>query len=170
MQLQFIDRGSYKEKKHSIESQVIEIPEGGYGKLGINGIKELVSEIANVNLSYIITAAGTGTTALGITHFSKTPVIGILTLNNLTEIREHEKELAITGTRWNDNYIMGKYAKNSVQLDEFCQTFEQDHHIKIEPTYTGRMFYGLYDLIETNYFPKGSTILAIHTGGVKLPH
>jgi 1-aminocyclopropane-1-carboxylate deaminase len=170
MELRFVDRVTYKEKKHTYGSQVIEIPEGGYGQLGINGIKELVSEIAHVNPSYIITAAGTGTTALGINHFSKTPVIGILTLNNLTEIHDHESETAITGTYWMDDYIMGKYAKNSAELDDFCDIFEQEHQIQIEPIYTGRMFYGLYDMIKSNYFPKGSTILALHTGGIKLPN
>ena len=170
MELRFVDRTTYKEKKYPWGSQVIEIPEGGYGELGINGIKELVAEIVHVNPSHIITAAGTGTTALGITHFSNTTVIGILTLNNLPEIIAHENETAITGTTWVKDYIMGKYAKNSAQLDTFCATFEGEHQIQLEPIYTGRMFYGLYNLIETNYFPMGSTILAIHTGGIKLPN
>jgi 1-aminocyclopropane-1-carboxylate deaminase len=168
MEMRFVDRISYKEKKHNYGSQVIEIPEGGFGDLGIDGMKELVSEINDFNPSHIITASGTGTTALGIKRFTNTTVMGILTLNNLSELRDHEKESSIHGTIWKDGYIMGKYAKNSSELNEFCDTFEQDHQIKIEPIYTGRMFYGLYDLIESNYFPKGSTILALHTGGVKL--
>jgi 1-aminocyclopropane-1-carboxylate deaminase len=168
MEMRFVDRISYKEKKHNYGSQVIEIPEGGYGDLGIDGMKEFVSEITDFNPSHIITAVGTGTTALGIKRFTNTKVVGILTLNNLSELRDHEKESSIHGTIWKDGYIMGKYAKNSSELNEFCDTFEQDHQIKIEPIYTGRMFYGLYDLIESNYFPKGSTILALHTGGVKL--
>jgi 1-aminocyclopropane-1-carboxylate deaminase len=168
MEMRFVDRISYKEKKHNYGSQVIEIPEGGHGDLGIDGIKGLVSEITDFNPSHIITAVGTGTTALGIKRFTNTIVMGILTLNNLSELRDHEKESSIHGTIWKDGYIMGKYAKNSSELNEFCDTFEQDHQIKIEPIYTGRMFYGLYDLIESNFFPKGATILALHTGGVKL--
>jgi 1-aminocyclopropane-1-carboxylate deaminase len=168
MEIRFVDRITYKEKKHHYGSQVIEIPEGGFGDLGIDGMKELVSEINDFNPSHIITASGTGTTALGIKRFTNTTVMGILTLNNLSELRDHEKESSIHGTIWKDGYIIGKYAKNSSELNEFCNTFEQDHQIKIEPIYTGRMFFGLYDLIESNYFPNGATILALHTGGVKL--
>jgi 1-aminocyclopropane-1-carboxylate deaminase/D-cysteine desulfhydrase-like pyridoxal-dependent ACC family enzyme len=29
------------------------------------------------------------------------------------------------------------------------------------------MLYGLYDLLQKGYFPKGSTIVAIHTGGLQ---
>jgi 1-aminocyclopropane-1-carboxylate deaminase len=170
MNLVFVDRQTYQLKKHPISIPVLEIAEGGYGEIGINGIRELASEIAKINPSHIITAVGTGTTALGITRYSQTPVIGILTLNNLAELIDHEKEVDISGTCWKKEYIMGKYAKNSAQLDEFCLAFEKDHQIPIEPIYTGRMFFGLYDMIESNYFAKGSTILALHTGGIKLPN
>ena len=170
MKLVFVDRKMYQLKKHPVSIPVLEIAEGGYGELGIHGIQELVSEIAPNNPSYIITAVGTGTTALGITQHSQTPVIGILTLNNLPELITHEKELNITGTTWRQEYIMGKYAKNSTLLNDFCLAFEKDHQIQIEPIYTGRMFFGLYNMIETNYFAKGSTILALHTGGIKLPN
>jgi 1-aminocyclopropane-1-carboxylate deaminase/D-cysteine desulfhydrase-like pyridoxal-dependent ACC family enzyme len=65
---------------------------------------------------------------------------------------------------------MGKYAKNDAAINQFCKTFKQDHNIEIEPIYTGRMFYGLYDLIKSNYFEKGSLIMTLHTGGIKLPN
>jgi 1-aminocyclopropane-1-carboxylate deaminase len=65
---------------------------------------------------------------------------------------------------------MGKYAKETPILTQFCQSFEEQHQIKIEPIYTGKMFYGLYDTIAQGKFPEGSTILAIHTGGIKLPN
>lgn len=170
MNLVFVDRQTYQLKKHPINIPVLEIAEGGYGEIGINGIRELASEIAKINSSHIITAVGTGTTALGITRYSQTPVIGILTLNNLAELIDHEKEVNINGVCWKQEYIMGKYAKKSAQINDFCLAFEKDYQIPIEPIYTGRMFFGLYDMIESNYFAKGSTILALHTGGIKLPN
>jgi 1-aminocyclopropane-1-carboxylate deaminase len=66
-----------------------------------------------------------------------------------------------------DAYIFGKYAKQPEELVNFCQLFEQKHQIKIEPIYTGKMFYGLYDLIQKDKFKPGSNILALHTGGIK---
>jgi 1-aminocyclopropane-1-carboxylate deaminase/D-cysteine desulfhydrase-like pyridoxal-dependent ACC family enzyme len=70
----------------------------------------------------------------------------------------------------NTNYIFGKYAKDSNILNEFCENFYKKHKILIEPTYTGRMFYGLYDLIKRNYFTENSNIIALHSGGIKLSH
>ncbi len=170
MELHFITREDYKEKISPIIRDSILIPEGGYSEIGISGIQNLVNEIENCNPSHIITAVGTGTTAFGIHKYLQKPVIGVLTLNNLAEIKHHEDALNSSGITWKTEYIMGKYAKETPILDEFCQSFEEQHQIKIEPIYTGRMFYGLYDMIEKRAFPNGSTILAIHTGGIKLPH
>lgn len=170
MELHFISREDYKEKISPIKIESILIPEGGYSEIGISGIQNLVDEIDKFNPSHIITAVGTGTTALGIRKYLTKPVIGILTLNNLAEIKQHEEQLNSSGITWITDYIMGKYAKETPQLDDFCQSFEEQHQIKIEPIYTGRMFYGLYDMIEKKAFPEGSTILTIHTGGIKLPN
>jgi 1-aminocyclopropane-1-carboxylate deaminase len=170
MELHFISREDYKEKISPIKRDSILIPEGGYSEIGINGIQNLVSELENFNPSHIVTAVGTGTTALGIHKYWKKPVIGILTLNNLAEIKQHEEESNSSGITWKTDYIMGKYAKETPILNGFCQSFEEQHQIKIEPIYTGRMFYGLYDMIAKKAFPEGSTILAIHTGGIKLPN
>lgn len=168
MDLHFVSRNQYKEKVNPTIKQAIEIPEGGYGELGITGISKLVAEINTFNPSHIITAVGTGTTALGINRYWGKPVIGILTLNNLSEILTHENEMMLKDNIWKTDYIMGKYAKNSDIIIKFCQSFTQDHQIEIEPIYTGRMFYGLFDMISKNQFPKGSKILALHSGGIKL--
>jgi len=168
MKLYFVNRKQYKLKNSPLNEKVLLIPEGGYGELGINGIKQLVNEITPLDPTHIITAVGTGTTALGIRKFWDKPIYGILTLNNLAEIQRHENEFNITGNIWLDDYIMGKYAKESDIINNFCATFENAHQVQIEPIYTGKMFYGLYDLIQKSHFPRGSKILALHSGGIKL--
>jgi 1-aminocyclopropane-1-carboxylate deaminase len=168
MKLYFVNRKQYKLKNSQLNEKVLLIPEGGYGELGINGIKQLVNEITPLDPTHIITAVGTGTTALGIRKFWDKPIYGILTLNNLAEIQRHENEFNITGNIWLEDYIMGKYAKESDIINNFCATFENAHQVQIEPIYTGKMFYGLYDLIQNNHFPRGSKILALHSGGIKL--
>jgi len=35
-----------------------------------------------------------------------------------------------------------------------------------DPVYEGKSMQGLIDLVENNYFPKGSNILYTHLGGV----
>ena len=52
-------------------------------------------------------------------------------------------------------------------LDEFIEQFFKQTSIELEPIYSGKMFYGIYDLIRQGYFPAGSKIVAIHTGGIQ---
>jgi len=175
MKLYFQDRESYRKKIIPLEIETenaIIIPEGGFSNVGVLGLESLISELKNqINADFIITAVGTGTTAIGICQYAKIKTIGILTLNNLTEIENNSQGFDLENLlEINSNYIFGKYAKDSKTLNEFCDTFYERHQIMIEPTYTGRMFYGLYDLIKENYFPKNSKIIALHTGGMKLSH
>ena len=175
MDLYFIDRESYRVKiipKELATKNTIVIPEGGFSNIGVLGLKSLITELKKqIKANYIVTAVGTGTTAIGISKFSKIKTIGILTLNNLAEIENNCQEYDLENLlEINENYIFGKYAKDTEVLNEFCDSFYKKHKILIEPTYTGRMFYGLYDLIKNNYFPKNSKLVALHTGGIKLPH
>ena len=45
--------------------------------------------------------------------------------------------------------------------------FNKNFKIPLDPVYTGKMLFGLWDLIEKDYFRRGSTIIAIHTGGLQ---
>jgi len=172
MELIFISREKYKEKH--IPAQVdqsisLHIAEGGFGELAIQGIEKLLIELKSAEqYDHIICPIGTGATYLGICKAQlKSQIHGILTLNNLTEIQSNANYLKIMPQHMHEEYIFGKYAKDSIVLNEFCQSFHDQHSIKIEPIYTGRMFYGLYDLIKKDYFKPGNRILLIHTGGIK---
>lgn len=66
-----------------------------------------------------------------------------------------------------DEYCCGGYAKTSAQLIEFIQFFEKQYQIPLEPIYTGKMLFGIFDLIEKAYFPPHTRILAIHSGGLQ---
>jgi len=52
-------------------------------------------------------------------------------------------------------------------LLDFIAEFELEFNILLEPVYSGKLFYGLFDLIKTDYFPAGSVIVALHTGGLQ---
>ena len=43
----------------------------------------------------------------------------------------------------------------------------QKQQIKLDYVYTGKMMFGLLDLIDKDYFPDDSTIVAVHTGGLQ---
>lgn len=67
----------------------------------------------------------------------------------------------------NADFHFGGYAKTTLELQEFCKSFHGDYGIEIEPVYTGKMFFGLRQLISEGRFAPGSRILAIHTGGLQ---
>ncbi len=67
----------------------------------------------------------------------------------------------------NTDFHFGGYAKSSPELIDFINRFKAQHGIPLDPIYTGKMFFGLFDLIKKGYFPKGSTIVAVHTGGLQ---
>lgn len=173
MELHFVDRTYYRKKEIPAtyhEKDYWIIPEGGYSLTGILGMKELVQEIQeNIQTNYLISAVGTGTTILGLAKYSKYNTIGILCLNNENEIEYHiqELQLDLPQLHLTKDYVFGKYASNPKELMEFCEAFQNQQNIPIEPTYTGKMMYGVYDLLKKKYFPEGSTLVCIHSGGIK---
>ena len=163
MKLQFISRTDYRMKPISAKFESYQvIAEGGFGRLAMQGMEDLVNELPEHDLIY--TAIGTGATAIGVANYSNKPVVGVLTLNNKTEIEEHKlpANLAIE-----DAYVFGKYAKQNHELDQFCADFYVKHQIPIEPIYTGRMFYALIEHIKNGHIAPNTKLVAIHTGGVK---
>ena len=65
------------------------------------------------------------------------------------------------------DYHFGGYARSDSALLNFCSNFKHSTSVEIEPVYSGKMFYGLLDLITKNYFEPGSRIIALHTGGLQ---
>ncbi|MHA8102049.1 1-aminocyclopropane-1-carboxylate deaminase/D-cysteine desulfhydrase [Aquirufa nivalisilvae] len=173
MELRFIDRENYRRKNIPDQFDLDDywiIPEGGYSSHGIDGMKALVDEIQQfIEPNFLISAVGTGTTILGLAKYSNVTTLGVLCLNNEKEIEEHQHELRLNLPKLHltKDYIFGKYASRPTELIEFCETFENQHNIPIEPTYTGKMMFGVYDLLKKKYFPEGSTLVCIHTGGIK---
>ena len=65
------------------------------------------------------------------------------------------------------DYHFGGYGKVNPELIAFINQFYQENKIPLDPIYTGKMVFGVMDLIEKNYFPEHSKILLIHTGGIQ---
>jgi len=52
-------------------------------------------------------------------------------------------------------------------LINFINNFKEEVGISLDPIYTGKMMFGIVDLIKRGHFTKGTKILAIHTGGLQ---
>ncbi|MES1221754.1 MAG: 1-aminocyclopropane-1-carboxylate deaminase, partial [Bacteroidota bacterium] len=64
-------------------------------------------------------------------------------------------------------YHFGGYGKSNPDLIRFMNEFYSQTGIPTDFVYTGKMMYGVYDLAARNYFPSGSRILIIHSGGLQ---
>ena len=183
MNFYYLDRKSYRQK-YNVEllnklrkkfGEFYMIPEGGTNAFAVKGVKEFISKI-NVQYDYICCPCGTGGTLAGIikgTNKEK-QVLGFSVLKGGDFLRKNvedligEKEYA-KSKNWdiNPDYHFGGYAKINSRLIDFIDRFAKENNISLEPIYTGKMFYGIYDLVLKGHFKKGETILAIHTGGLQ---
>jgi 1-aminocyclopropane-1-carboxylate deaminase len=180
MELKFVSRNLYRNKEElmtwlSNEFDLNDyhiIPEGGANQLGIEGCKEIVSLI-NIPFDYVAMASGTGTTLSGIVQsiHKNQMAIGFAALKggaflvddiNKTFTHKTEGTFAII-----DKYHFGGYAKHNMELINFIKKFELEQNTRLDFVYTAKMMYGIYDLIQRNYFPENATIVAIHSGGLQ---
>ena len=65
-----------------------------------------------------------------------------------------------------EEYHFGGYAKKDASLISFCEKFYNETQIRIEPVYTGKLFFAVNDMINSGYFKQGDKINLIHTGGI----
>jgi 1-aminocyclopropane-1-carboxylate deaminase len=144
------------------------LPEGGFNELAVKGCEEIVEDI-DIPFDYICCACGTGATQSGIIRKLKPgqQAIGFAVLHGETFLEKEVSHYAGKNDNWSINfdYHFGGYAKTTIELNEFCGFFFERHDIIVEPIYTGKMFFGIYDLAKKGFFREGSTIIAVHTGG-----
>lgn len=176
MQLHFVSRKDYRRKQQpefltELQQQFPDhyvIPEGGTNALAIQGCQEILKE-HDTQFDVICCAAGTGGTITGLIEASQAhqQVLGFSALKG--SFLKDEVARLTSKTNWNilDDYCCGGYAKTSLELMQFIQEFESRFSIPLEQVYTAKMLMGILDLIEKNYFPTGSRLLVIHSGGLQ---
>jgi 1-aminocyclopropane-1-carboxylate deaminase len=175
MRLEFVSRAAYSDKGEPAFIDGLKrrfgdfymLPEGGTNALAVKGCGEILSG-ADAHFDYICCAAGTGGTVAGIANSA----------------RPHQKVLAFPAvrggfigdeiSRWTDKrvqviegYEIGGYAKTDDRLIAFINDFHRLYDVPLDPVYTGKMIFGVMDLIAKGFFPENSKILAIHTGGLQ---
>ncbi|MBK7500100.1 MAG: 1-aminocyclopropane-1-carboxylate deaminase/D-cysteine desulfhydrase [Ignavibacteriales bacterium] len=183
MIIEYIDRKSYRSKYDEGLIQTLKekfgdfylIPEGGSNHLAIKGCAEIISGITT-DFNFVCSACGTGGTLAGLIlgldskHFALGFSVlrgGSFLYQNIRTLLSYYHKENLNNFQINLDYHFGGYAKTNAELNNFCAGFYEQHNIQIEPIYTGKMFFGLYDLIRSNFFPPESTIVAIHTGGLQ---
>lgn len=177
MKFEFISREKYRDKMSSDFLKNLELkygnfytlPEGGTNELAVKGCEEILTTDDN-EFDYICSCVGTGGTMAGIINSIEEPqkVIGFPALKGdflIKEIQQYCKGQK----NWQlvSDYHFGGYGKYSDELIHFINRFKEETTIPLDPIYTGKMMFGVLDMIKKNSFPKGSKILIIHSGGLQ---
>jgi 1-aminocyclopropane-1-carboxylate deaminase len=196
MQLKFVSRQEYRQRyddeylfrleRHYGPCHIV--PEGGGGVLGAKGCSSIVRAIYNASdkpVNSICVACGTGTTLAGLIAGHEVggsepaaEVIGVAVLKAASAISQEAAELAAQLTdnlsnnpsnnwRVESRFHGGGYAKLPEELKRFIVEFEEQTLIPLDPVYTVKLFWAIKALAEQGYWPQGSHVVAIHTGGLQ---
>ena len=173
MHLHFITRHQYRNLGDVAFQQDLQhrfglfyaLPEGGTNELAVKGTAEIIPEIIQQSQwvpDYVCCAVGTGGTLEGLARSvtAATKVLGFAALKGFTPPDSAHSEVLT-------DYHFGGYAKTTPLLLDFIRNFEQRTGVRIEQVYTGKMLYGIYDLGKKGFFRPGSSVVAIHTGGLQ---
>jgi 1-aminocyclopropane-1-carboxylate deaminase len=173
MTFRFVTREIYRNKdllminlqKEFPESLVV--PEGGTNENAVEGIQFMLNEETQ-DFDYLCSAIGTGGTISGIAKFAEEhqKVLGF------KAVKDESLEERISKLSGRDNFTLfdaadGGFGKITNENVRFINEFYQKFGIVLEPVYTGKMMRKIFELIEEDYFPEGSKILAFHTGGLQ---
>jgi len=176
MQLSFISREAYRtktkgdffEKLKSQFGNFYLLPEGGTNTLAVKGCEEILTE-KDDSFDFICCCVGTGGTISGLINssFKHQKVLGFPALKGDSLRRDIRKFVNRNNWALISDYHFGGYAKIKPELIAFINEFKRQYNIPLDPIYTGKMMYGIFDLIEKDYFPSGTKILVIHSGGLQ---
>lgn len=182
MKLHRISRADYKRKAEAAfvadltkqYGPAFIVPEGGTNLEAIWGVQEMARQI-RAAYDHIAVPVGTGGTLTGIVQElrGKGSILGFAVLKGGfmgDEVKKlHQKWQLPVYSNWRivDGYHFGGYGKVKPALISFIHKFEDMHQIPLDQVYTGKMMYALYQMIEHGFFPRGSVIMVIHTGGLQ---
>lgn len=171
-----------------------EIPEGGANSYGIKGAKVLGAAIyQQVKSDYtsVCLACGTANTLAGIAaglheqadaNLQAGSVLGFSVLKESgggelnsesslgQQIIKHQKAINEEMSNWRliSGFHGGGYGKKlPADMHRFMLEFERKSNLQLDPVYTVKMCWGVKQLLAQNYWPRGSRLILVHTGGLQ---
>ena len=176
MQMRFVSRTLFRQKNDSRFLENLDrefgrfylLPEGGTNKLAIKGCEEILSE-EDSKFDIVCSSVGTGGTLAGLVNSSRPnqSILGFSALKGNFLKEDICKFTAVKNWDLSGDYHFGGYAKVNERLIDFINQFKVNTGIALDPIYTGKMLFGIMDLIEKQHFKEGTSILAIHSGGTQ---
>lgn len=144
------------------------IPEGGTNEWAVKGCEEILSK-EDDQYDFITCAVGTGGTISGLINSAKShqKILGFPALKGDFLTKDICRFVSAKNWEIINQYHFGGYGKVTVELIQFINWFYKENKIPLDPVYTGKMVFGVIDLIKKNYFPENAKIMMIHTGGLQ---
>ncbi|NKI26000.1 1-aminocyclopropane-1-carboxylate deaminase/D-cysteine desulfhydrase [Arenibacter sp. 6A1] len=176
MEFQFITRNQYRDKTDDAFLEKLKeavgpcyiIPEGGTNALAVKGCAEILTS-SDMDFDVVCSSAGTGGTLAGIIEASdpSQKILGFPALKG--DFLKKDICKFVTKENWEliTDYHFGGYAKVTESLVNFINNFKDKTGVPLDPVYTGKLLYGIIDLVQRDYFSPGTKILAIHSGGLQ---
>ncbi|MBP6184805.1 MAG: pyridoxal-phosphate dependent enzyme [Saprospiraceae bacterium] len=179
MTLTFLSKPEYTAAQTELHEQWpdwLVIPMGGAHPLALEGVAELLPELraqVQAPITHIAVPAGTGSTAAGLAsalHKEETllvfPAIKVPDLEGWFRSVLDQFGVNPVGTITVDNLAPGKgFARKDTDLWAFIHNVAAETGITFDPIYNGKMAQRIVALIQEDFFPRGSNVVLIHTGG-----
>ena len=184
MKLVYVSRAEYRRRDESGYIDEVRarygaclvIPEGGANLAGVEGCGAIAQMLSNAGVrgSKIVLPVGTGTTLAGVAgglgRAGGNEVVGVSVLKGAFDLDGRIKAMmGENGAPWSllHDHHCGGYARVSAELREFILAFQAVHHIPLDPVYTGKAMYAVYQLLFNAVWSGDRDIVVIHTGGLQ---
>ncbi len=176
MKFQFVSREAYRQKSSPQFLEDLEvkwgsfyhIPEGGTNTLAVKGCEEILQD-GDRDFDVIAACVGTGGTLAGLINSAEAhqEVLGFPALRDAGLQADICNFARKRNWRLVWDYHFGGYAKVTPTLISFINHFRRETGISLDPIYTGKLLYGLLEMVKEGRFKKHTRILAIHSGGLQ---
>lgn len=146
------------------------IPMGGEGPEGVAGVTEWFNQLDAPAYDYLLCAFGTGTTLLGIGQ-SVLECPNFITTDSGTRDAKRLETLQLQlegeGRKLLAHAAPGRFGKVSDETIAFVKHWHKATGIVLDIVYTAPFLQLLLKLVADGTIPAGSSVLAVHTGGVQ---
>lgn len=180
MKIQFVSRDDYRKFRNLSDyaelreqfGPVWVIPEGGACRQGVDGCMGIVDYFPK-GVSTVALAVGTGATLSGISKRMNREQrlfgIQVLLAGQENFIGKYASMADEKGPdiQLIDRFTFGGYARKDEILTRFIADWVLQTQIPAEPVYTGKLFFGVIELIKEGLLPIDGSLLVIHTGGLQ---
>ncbi|MCP1642665.1 1-aminocyclopropane-1-carboxylate deaminase [Pseudomonas citronellolis] len=189
MQLHWLGYAGYRERHaegfwapwRERYPRLLAVDEGGGGLHGALGCAPLVEQLGVQLLGIgwngydqLWAACGTGTTLAGLVlgEQGAHPLIGALAVPPGHGVEAMLPRLLAEAGREDAGYRLldasrGGFGKVDAELVRFMADFEAATGVPLEPLYTGKLLLVLHDEVSARRVPRGSRLVAVHSGGLQ---